>query len=93
MTVAEVMEQAQTLSVHERKELAKWLIDSLEVAPLGEQTDDPAEEHWGQKLNRLIDSFGPSDWGDPSITDPVEAVQAIRQQQMDRLAPYWNGEK
>jgi hypothetical protein len=33
MTVAEVLEQAKTLTSQERKELAKLLIDSLEVAP------------------------------------------------------------
>ena len=33
MTVLEVLEQAKTLSVRERKELAKLLIDSLDVPP------------------------------------------------------------
>lgn len=38
MTVAEVMEQAQALSIRERKELAKWLIDTLdEPAPTTEK--------------------------------------------------------
>lgn len=35
MTITDILEQAQTLSVHERKELAKLLIDSLEVQPSG----------------------------------------------------------
>jgi hypothetical protein len=33
MTLAELLEQAKTLPPHERKELAKLLIDSLDVAP------------------------------------------------------------
>jgi len=31
MTVAEIMEQARTLSVQERKELVKQLVDTLDV--------------------------------------------------------------
>ena len=33
MTVNELLEQAKTLTIHERKELAKLLIDTLEVVP------------------------------------------------------------
>lgn len=33
MTVQEVLEQAKALSVQERKELAKLLIDTLDAAP------------------------------------------------------------
>jgi hypothetical protein len=32
MTVAELLEQAKVLSAHERKELVKLLVDSLDVA-------------------------------------------------------------
>jgi predicted nucleic acid-binding OB-fold protein len=32
MTVAEIMEQAKTLSLQERKELVKQLVDTLDVA-------------------------------------------------------------
>jgi hypothetical protein len=32
MTVAEILEQAKTLSVQERKELVKLLVDSLDIA-------------------------------------------------------------
>jgi hypothetical protein len=31
MTIAEILQQAKTLSVHERKELVKLLVDSLDV--------------------------------------------------------------
>ena len=35
MTVAEIMQQAQTLSPQERKELVKLLVDSIEVRQAG----------------------------------------------------------
>lgn len=31
MTVAEIMEQAKTLTAQERKELVKWLVDTLDI--------------------------------------------------------------
>jgi hypothetical protein len=68
MTVTEIMKQAQGLSPQERNELVKLLVDSLDVArpEPNEQT-----EHWGQALNRLLDSLDMSDWESLDIDDPV----------------------
>lgn len=35
MTIAEILQQAKTLSVHERKELVKLLVDLLDVPEAG----------------------------------------------------------
>jgi hypothetical protein len=35
MTIAEILQQAKTLSVQERKELVKLLVDSLDVPETG----------------------------------------------------------
>ncbi|MBZ0298369.1 MAG: hypothetical protein K8J31_01455 [Anaerolineae bacterium] len=86
MTVAEILEQAKTLSAQERKELAKMLIDSLDV-PISSSGEPP--EHWGRALNRLLDELGPIDLIYPEIEDPVEWVQHIRQEQHQRRLGDW----
>ena len=62
MTVAEILEQVKALSPEERKELAKSLIDMLDV-PTVEAVDDiearSGDEHWGRSLNQLMDEVGP----------------------------------
>jgi hypothetical protein len=79
MTVAEIMEQAKTLSAQERKELVKQLVDTLEiVSPIAADADE--QEPWGKRLVRLLQQTDLADWGDPSIEDPVEAVEALRHQ-------------
>jgi hypothetical protein len=94
MTVAEIMEQAKTLSAQERKELVKQLVDTLEIVPPidadAEDADD--QEPWGKRLVRLLQQTDLADWGDPSIEDPVEAVEALRHQEQARLDAYWNGD-
>jgi hypothetical protein len=90
MTVAEIMEQAQTLSPQERKELVKLLVDSLDV---GKPDSDEVEEHWGQSLVRLLHELGPIEMANPEIEDPVEWVQEQRRKDAQRLKPYWDGEK
>ncbi|MBC8100741.1 MAG: hypothetical protein H7Y11_14975 [Armatimonadetes bacterium] len=50
MTIAEILEQAQALSPQARKELAKMLIDTLDVTlelQPGAIADAPLE-HWGK---------------------------------------------
>lgn len=95
MTIAEMIEQAKTLSIAERKELAKFLIDSLDVAPPISEPVQQAEdtEPWGKRLVQVLQQTESADWGDPTIADPVEAVQAVRRQQLAHLDPYWNGGK
>ncbi|MEO8396940.1 MAG: hypothetical protein ABI700_28350 [Chloroflexota bacterium] len=90
MTVTEILKQAQTLSPQERKELVKFLVDSLDASA---QPQDEPQEHWGQSLVRLLDELGPIELVDPEITDPVEWVKEQRRKEADRLKPYWDGEK
>lgn len=90
MSIAEIFDQAKVLSPHERKELAKLLIDSLDVEPSAANTQ---EEHWGQSLVRLLNELGPIEMANPEIEDPVEWVQEQRRKEAERLKPYWDGEK
>jgi len=90
MTVAEIMEQAKTLSVQERKELVKRLVDTLDLPP--EQKPDEPEEHWGKSLNRLLDAIGPIEMLYPEIEDPVEWVKHLRAEQRRRRLGDWGEE-
>ena len=90
MTVAEIIEQAKTLSVQERKELAKLLIDTLDLPP--EQQSDEPEEHWGKSLNQLLDAIGPIEMLYPEIEDPVEWVEHLRAEQRRRRLGDWGQE-
>jgi hypothetical protein len=76
MTVAEILDQARALSPQERKELAKLLIDTLDVP-----SEKQAPEHWGQNLLRLLDELGPIDLIHPEIEDPGEWVKQIRREE------------
>src|SRR5438874_1965986 len=90
MTVAEIMEQAKALSLQERKELVKLLIDTLDLPP--ERRLDEPEEHWGKSLNRLLDEIGPIDMLYPEIGDPVEWVKHLRAEQRRRRLGDWGEE-
>jgi hypothetical protein len=82
MTLDEILAQAKTLSPQERKELAKMLIDLMDVP---QQTDVlAAGEHWGQSLNQLMDKLGPIEMKYPAIEDPVEWVKQLRADQRRR---------
>jgi hypothetical protein len=89
MTFAEVLQQAQTLSAHERKELVKLLVDSLEFP------ESPASSHpkTGVQIAALLNQMSPIEFVDPEIDDPVEWVKAQRRKEANRLAPYWKGDK
>jgi hypothetical protein len=91
MTVLEILEQVKTLSLEERKELAKLLIDTIEVPP---QTAAPEPtEHWGKNLLRLLDELGPIELIHPEIEDPVEWVQQIRREQRQKRLGNWGEEE
>ena len=47
MTIAEILDQAKELSPQERKELAKLLIDTLDMP--SEQKSTKSQEHWGKQ--------------------------------------------
>jgi len=86
MTVAEILEQAKTLSVYERKELVKLLVDSLggeESAPAASKT------HWGQNLLRVLDELGHIELIHPEIEDPVEWVKQVRREQRQKRLGDW----
>ena len=87
MTVAEIMEQARTLSAQERKELVKRLVDTLDVPP--EQQSAEPEEHWGKSLNQLLDEIGPIEMLYPEIEDPVEWLKHLRAEQRRRRLGDW----
>jgi hypothetical protein len=48
-------------------------------------------KHWGQQLLKLLDSLDMHGWDALGIDDPVEWVEAVRQQNLSRLDAYWNG--
>jgi hypothetical protein len=91
MTMADIREQAKKLTPEERKELAKWLIDSLDGTP--EPKSDEPEGHWGQNLLRLLDELGPIDLIYPEIEDPVEWVKYIRREQRQKRLGNWGEEE
>jgi len=95
MTIAEIINQAKTLSIQERKELVKQLVDILEVEPtIAEHAEDaPTAEPWGKRLVRILEQTELADWGDPQIEDPVEAVEAVRRQEQARLDAYWSSDQ
>lgn len=89
MTLAEVLQQAQTLSAHERKELVKLLVDSFEF-PEPSASFHPKT---GAQIAALLSQMSPIEFVDPEIDDPVEWVNAQRHKDANRLAPYWKGDK
>ena len=86
MTVTEIMKQAQVLSQQERKELVKLLVDFLD-----EERSTPGEpnEHWGQTLNRLLDSLDMSDWENLDVEDSVEWVKKQREAEQKHRLDDW----
>ena len=53
----------------------------------------PPAEHWGQALNRLLDTLDLSDWEALEINDPIEWVKTLRREDESRLDPYWDGSR
>ncbi len=86
ITVTEIFDQAKTLSLQERKELAKLLIDSLDVTP------PVAPPKTGAEIVAIVQSMEPIEFVDPQLDDPVEWVKAQRRKRADHLKPYGSGE-
>jgi polyhydroxyalkanoate synthesis regulator phasin len=87
MTLADIVAQAKALSVQERKELVKELIDTF---------DEPTESRprkSSAEIAEMLESMGPIELVDPQIEDPVEWVKAQRQKRKDQLKPYWGDER
>lgn len=89
MTITDILDQAKALSPQERKELAKLLIDTLDVPS---EPISP-EKHWGKNLLRLLDELGPIDLIHPEIEDPVEWVKQIRQEQHHKRLGDWGDDE
>ncbi|MEP6984085.1 MAG: hypothetical protein ABI970_00705 [Chloroflexota bacterium] len=85
---------ALKLSPKERIQLIERVASSVEreIEPVPVHAEQP-EEPWGQSLVNLIKSLDLSEWEAMDIDDPVEWVKELRQQEEDRLKPYWDGEK
>lgn len=86
MTVAEILEQAKALSLEERKELTKQLIDSFGAS---KNTEEKNESHWGKNLLKLLDEVGPIELIYPEVEDPVEWVKQIRDDDRRRRLGDW----
>jgi hypothetical protein len=87
MTISQILEQVKTLSPQERKELAKLLIDMMDV---------PQQEHkpkTGAEIVAMLEALDePIELVDPHIEDPVEWVKTQRRKRQEKLKPYWDGE-
>ena len=91
MIINQILEQVKTLSLQERKELAKLLIDMLDAPPPVEAAT--VEEHWGKSLNQLMDELGPIEMKYPEIEDSVEWVKHLRAEQRHRRLGDWGNDK
>ena len=88
MSVAEILEQVRALSVAERKEVAKAVIDLFD-APV--QTHQPKT---GAEIVAMLEALdGPIEFVDAHIEDPVEWVQAQRHKRRQHLETYWKSEE
>ena len=87
MTVAELLEQAKTLSIQELRELVRLLEDSLGTSQ--PTTESKSGEHWGESLVRLVEELGPIEPVYPEIEDPVDWVKQIRKEQMQKRLGDW----
>lgn len=86
MTVMEIFEQAKALSVYERKELAKLLIDTLDVS------ESISRPKTGAEITAMLNEIGPIEFVDEHIEDPVEWVKAQRRKEADRLNLWESGD-
>lgn len=83
MTILDLLQQAQTLTSHERQELAKLLIDTLDPSDAV-----PPQPATGAELVALLRSTAPIEFVDPDIADPVEWLAAQRRKRAEKLLPY-----
>lgn len=74
MTIAEILEQAKMLSLLERRELAKLLIDTLET-----DADQTAPKFkTGAEIVTMLNDMEPIEFVDSTIDNPVEWVKTQR---------------
>jgi len=66
MTIAEILQQAKTLNLGERKELVKLLIDTFD-------TDEPIDQpKTGAEIVAMLQAVEPIEFVDPQLEDPVK---------------------
>lgn len=92
MTLQEIIDKAQALTVQERKVLINAILDSFIDPPLPTRlpTDHP---HWGRALNTLLDEVGPITFRHAEIEDPVEWVAQMRTERRQRRLENWDGDQ
>ena len=83
MTILDLLQQAQTLTSHERQELAKLLIDTLEPSDAV-----PPQAATGAEFVALLRSIAPIEFVDSDISDPVAWITAQRRKREEKLLPY-----
>lgn len=87
MTVAEILAQAKTLNPKERKELAKLIIDTLDIDYVS------TEPKTGEEIVAMLNDMEPIEFLDSHIEDPVEWIKAQRQKRADHLKSYRDDEQ
>jgi hypothetical protein len=85
MTITQILDQAMTLNVQERKELAKLLIDTLDMI------DTPRTPKTGAEIVAMLQTMEPVEFVDPHLEDPVEWTKAQRRKRTDDLNSYQDG--
>ena len=87
MTVSDILEQAQTLSAEERKELAKRLIDMIDT-PVTVR-----EYPTGAEIVDFIRTMPDIEFVDDHIEDPVEWVETQRKKRSDYIQSLMDAEE
>lgn len=83
MTLAAILEQTKTLTPQERKELAKRLIDMIDLPP------QPQPPKTGAEIVAMLEGMeGSIELVDSHIEEPTEWVKAQRQKRQEGLKPY-----
>jgi hypothetical protein len=80
MTIAEILDQAKALSPQERKELAKLLIDTLEVVSEPQANE---LESWGQPLKHQPDELKLNNLPASDNENPIGWVK-MKRENLDR---------
>lgn len=84
MTLTDILNQAKALSLQERKELVKLLIDTLD-AP-----ESTTYAKTGAEIAALLQDIEPIELVDSHIDDPVEWVKVQRRKRTEQLKTNWD---
>jgi hypothetical protein len=79
------------LTPGERLKLVERVVASVEreMVGSGSAASQDTDNHWGQALNRLLDTLDTGDWEALDIDDPVAWVKSQRREDESRLDTYW----